>query len=256
MVDITKKRLEVSRLLSEVNEGIIDEYEFDCIKQSIYKKVNYVYRDATYLYLTKVEDFLKAVKKNHYRLVDIKDNLLFYAENQMFLAMTSTIMQPLNEMNREELIEAYKEKYNSLKERLSFFNGGYNILADINRSFFGMTKTEMTEFLKKNDVKSSMGYLDYMSDSLIKYYTTLLEYVTDEVDKKISDYKKDDGDCSGKHYFGNTYCITDVCEKMYNLYLSKHDVTPLEDIESNAFSQISMVEVYPDRNNGNTSRKR
>ena len=255
MVDIFKKRLEISDLMSELSGGVIDEYEMDCIKNSVYDKVNYVYRDASYSYLTQIEDFLKCAKKAQFSLLEVKDILASFAEKQIFMSMTDAIMEPLNDMNRKELIDAYKEKYSILKEKLSFFNNGYNIIAVVNKGFFGMTKTEMTKFFKDNDVKSSFGYLEYMSDNLIKYYATLLEYVTDEVNLRNSDLKRRGAIEPGQHNFGNTFRIDDICEKMNILYTYKYNVTPFEEIESNAFAQLSMPEVFPDRN-GNASKKR
>ncbi|MGN0993111.1 MAG: hypothetical protein ACI4PE_04255, partial [Bacilli bacterium] len=242
MVDIVNKRLEISDLMSELSWGIIDEYEMDCIKKSVYDRVNYVYREASYLYLTQIEDYLKKARDYGCNLLDVKDDLATFAEKQIFLSMTKVIMEPLNDMNRKELINAYKEKYNDLKDKLSFFNNGYNILAIVNKEFFGMTKTEMNKFFKDNDVKSSIGYLEYMSDDLIKYYATLLEYVTDEVNLRTSDLKRRGSIEPGQHNFGNTFRIDDICKKMKALYSSIYNITPFEDIESNAFAQLSMPE--------------
>ena len=256
MVDIVNKRLDISALMSELSGGIIDEYEMDSIKKSVYDKVNYVYRDASYLYLTQIEDYLKKARDYGCNLLDVKDDLATFAEKQIFLSMTKVIMKPLNDMNRKELIDANKEKYNDLKDELSFFNNGYNLIATLNKGFFGMTKTEMAKFFKDNDVKSSIGYLDFMSDDLIKYYATLLEYVTDEVNLRTSDLKRRGSIEPGKHNFGNTFRIDDICKKMSILYTYKSNVTPFEDIESNAFAQLSMPEVFPERNDNHESKER
>ena len=246
--DVLMLSLEIKKMMKELDKDNIWAYDFDVITRSFLDYVDYVHDDVDYLYLTRIKQFLINAKKNNNSLLEIKDYLKDNAEYQNFLAKAICAMNPLKDKKREELIEIQNQNYNILKEKLSFFKNGYTILGLINKIFFDMTKKEMNEFFNRNSVSSSNNYIEYMNDNIIKYYASLLKCVANEVDIKKSKLKGEQKEQLNYYQYGNTNRITKICENMKNLYEKYHEMTPLNAIKYEAFAQVTMAEVFPERN--------
>ena len=110
-----------------------------------------------------------------------------------------------------------------------------------------MTKEEMDMFFKNNSLKQDhSNYTDYMSNDLLKYYIVSLDLAIDSCNSKAECVNSSKNKDVSFIYGDNTGTL-EIGQKIKKQYFEIYKTTPFEEIKTNAFSQIAMEEVFPNR---------
>lgn len=245
--ELLKEQLLLRENLSKLMDGSVYQDQLDDFMKKIILIMNNGQVEASYKFLKKMNDSICDALSSWLSYEEISENIIPYAENAMFLSLVDTFMEKLDSKGRSELVLIKKEKYEILLEKLSSFKYGNITIGNLNRGLYDMTKKEMDALFKSNSLKQDhSNFTDYMSDDLLKYYIVSLDLVIDSCDSKIelvNSLKNKNVNFS----YGDNDSAFEIGQKIKKLYSEIYKITPFEEIKTNAFSQIAMEEVFPNR---------
>lgn len=245
--ELLKEQLLLRENLSKLIDGSVYPNQLDDLMKKIILTINNGQVEASCKFLQKINDSICDASSSGLSYEDINENIIPYARNEMFLSMVDTFMEKLDSKGRSELILIEKEKYEILLEKLSTFKYGNITIGNLSKGLYDMTKEEMDAFFKSNSLKHDhSNYTDYMSDDLLKYYIVSLDFVIDSCDSRI-ELVNSPKNKNVNFSYGDNDSALEIGQKIKKLYSEIYKVTPFEEIKTNAFSQIAMKEVFPNR---------
>lgn len=166
----------------------------------------------------------------------------------------------LNGYNRKEL-ENFEDEYNSkLKEKSVIFGqekARGQIIGDLNKGMYNSTREELVRHIKENGEKISNDdrFIDYMSDELLKYRIIGLRMACAYCDKTYDNFLKTAKDSLDRINLNDYDKMREKTNNLgtiiRNVYHTKFDIAPREEILKNIFGQMMITEVqelyYPNR---------
>lgn len=161
---------------------------------------------------------------------------------------------------RKELLELENEYNTKLKEKSVIFGqerARGQIIGELNKGMYESTREDLVKFIRENGEKISNEdrFLDYMSDELLKYRVIGLRMASVYCDKTYDNFLKTAKDSLDRINLDDYDKMREKTNNLgiiiKNLYQTKFDITPREEILANIFGQMMIPEVeellYPNR---------
>lgn len=245
--ELLKEQWLLRKNLSNLIDENIYPNQLDKIMANLIGVINNGQVEASCKFLKKMNEVICDATSSGLCYKDIANTIIPFAKEEMFLSMVDTFMERLDSKKRSELIIIEKEKYKTLLENLSSFKFGSFAIANLNQGLYDMTKEEMDMFFKNNSLKQDhSNYTDYMSNDLLKYYIVSLDLAIDSCNSKAECVNSSKNKDVSFIYGDNTGAL-EIGQKIKKQYFEIYKTTPFEEIKTNAFSQIAMEEVFPNR---------